>query len=175
MTRFSTSLDAILGSKILDLRTRIRSLCRGKSLGRSIRLGMASLLPLTIAVHGCYPDSTEPAPRENCRPTFRLIGEQNIELEPNDLWRYELDGIAIGCEEDLDTLAATDMETIRGQLVKRLEQRSLIFLMRANNKEERQSACSDINAALGRQVIADLFFYYVQFDEKRLRAPKFEK
>ena len=156
----------------VGLGSRNRGFRRRKLLGWGFCVIMTSLLPLVIAVHGCYPDSTEPAPRESCQPTFRLIGEQNIELEPNDLWRYELDGIVIGCEEKLDTLTAADIETIRGQLVKRLEQRSLIFLMRANNKEERQPACSDINAALKRQVITDLFFYYVQFDEKRLRAPK---
>lgn len=125
------------------------------------------LLLLVMAGPGCQPQNQLSTSHKDCRPTYRLIRSASVEPQRTDIWRYELNGTLIGCEGQLETLSATDMAMIRARVMKRLDHRRLMSLMKINMKEVRDQICNEINASLGGQVVSDVFFFHVQYEENK--------
>ncbi len=125
------------------------------------------LLFLVMTIPACQPQNNGLISHENCRPAYRLIRTASVEPERSDIWRYELNGILMGCKSDLESLNSADMAMIRDRITTKLDQRKLMPLMKINMEKIRDRICSEINTDLGRSVISDVFFYHVQFEENR--------
>ncbi len=103
-----------------------------------------------------------------CAPTYRAA-ESRIERRVSAAAHVGFSTILIGCEADLRSLTDEEMSLIQRQLEKLADRVGIAIEVVMYTPKYRVEVVKEFNAALGRQVISDLFVFEIQLTEYRPR------
>jgi hypothetical protein len=118
------------------------------------------LLPLLLAPAAQTSDATA----ASCRPSY--VGMSKLEAEYFEGYsKLSASAIVIGCAEGLTELSADEISTIRRVLNKLLANEKLTLFSKKEDRRFREDVATQINGALEREIVADVFFFDLNYAE----------
>ncbi len=97
-------------------------------------------------------------PKADCTPTYQVFSK--LEARRSDGWSSNAASVLlVGCSDALLGLQKEDLARIRTTLLKVIDAEGMGLWAKKDGRKFRRKAVAFVNAALGRNVIADVFFF----------------
>lgn len=105
------------------------------------------------------------SPGNSCKPTWVYLSKGKPLSVDSGTYTVEFSAILVGCEQSLGVLKQEEVVKAQEALKRYLGKRSLDLIGSADKQELRKDAVAAMNQALGRQVVADVFFCHFAVGE----------
>lgn len=102
-----------------------------------------------------------------CRPTYRVLRAEALEVPVGQYWRFHIEPVLIGCSSDLVDLQDRDLAKIEDGILEFVQKYHITLLQQWDEKEVREEACKNINKGIPGSPVSDVYFKSISFAESR--------